>query len=198
MDEKMSTVTVDNPKTESTTYFNDNMISGSTIEIPPGVSEPDISDDFLNDLPRTPNRRIYIAGPISNGGKLTPRGQYKAVKEAQKYYEALIRTGWTPILPHLSYYAWLDFEEDVHWPRWIEMDLDHLDSVICVIRMPGDSKGADMEVKYAREHGIPVIKAQSPRHMTAEIEMKFGVPPERKELQKYIDMIKRDKEDHNA
>jgi len=102
------------------------------------------------------NRIIYIAGAISNGHSATPRGIYQNVKTAQFYYEQLIKKGYSPILPHLSYYAWLDMKEDVDWKTWIEMDLDYVEASIGLLRIPGESKGADREVEFAKKIGKPV------------------------------------------
>ena len=139
------------------------------------------------------NLRIYIAGPISNGHAANARDIYKNVREAEKYYEALIQNGWTPICPHLSYHAWLGFANDVHWDRWIELDLDLIDSCAAVLRIPGESKGAEVEVVYAKEHDIPIIKVLGPLTAFHHLEKQFGKPEKRKDLQKYLDMIRSNK-----
>lgn len=138
------------------------------------------------------NRRVYIAGPISNGHTANAKTVYNNVKTAEKYYYELIRAGWTPFLPHLSYYPWLDFptEHDVHWARWIELDLDWIDSSCALIRIPGESIGADTEVKYATDHNIPVIYASSPQNAVTTLTALFGSPKQRVELAEYLEMIK--------
>lgn len=99
---------------------------------------------------------IYIAGPIGNGHSAGPKQMYHNVLEGIKTYEALIHKGYTPICPHLSYFAWLLFKGEVDWKTWLEMDLDYVDNCIGVFRMPGDSKGADLEVRHAKKIGKPV------------------------------------------
>lgn len=135
------------------------------------------------------NRRVYIAGPIANGHTANPRTVYKNVRNAERFYEELIKAGWTPILPHLSYHAWVNFENDVHWPRWIELDLDLLDIVCAIVRIPGESIGADMEIQYAVEKNIHVVKCITPNDAVEQLEAKFGKPESRPELQKYLDII---------
>lgn len=134
-------------------------------------------------------RRVYIAGPISNGHAAKPRDIYANVRRACEYYEALIQHGFTPFCPHLSYFAWLDFKEDVHWPRWIELDLDFIDTCDVLLRIPGASKGADMEVKYAEEKNIPVIYTTSIFDSITFLECFLGKPKPRPELEKYLKMI---------
>lgn len=135
------------------------------------------------------NRRVYIAGPIANGHTAKPRDIYKNVRNAERFYEELINAGWTPILPHLSYHAWVNFDNDVHWPRWIELDLDLLDVVCAIIRIPGESIGAEMEVQYAQEKDIHVLRVSTPKEAVEKLAEKFGKPQSRPELQKYLDMI---------
>lgn len=109
-----------------------------------------------NPIGHIPNRIVYIAGPISNGHRADPRQIYQNVKFAQKFYFELIEKGYSPICPHLSYYAWLDFPDDVHWKRWIDMDLDFVDAAFALLRIPGKSIGADKEVEYAHKLNKPV------------------------------------------
>lgn len=135
------------------------------------------------------NRRVYIAGKISNGGKANARDQYQAVRFAESYYEELIHNGWTPFLPHLSHHAWLAFQKDVHWPRWIEMDLDYIDSCAALIRLPNESIGADMEVEYAQERNIPVFFPNDPLHAVDLLEIALGKPRPRLKINKYIKRI---------
>lgn len=149
----------------------------------------EVKTDFTETIRQSPIRKIYIAGPISNGGKSKdPRSVYKAVIESEKYYLAAVRNGWTPLLPHFSYYAWIHDEEDegIHWDRWMELDLDWIDSCYCLVRIPGESKGADAEVRYAKKKNIRVIKVQSPRDMLQQLEFMFGIPERRKDVGDYF------------
>jgi hypothetical protein len=141
------------------------------------------------------NRRVYIAGPISNGHTANAKNTYKNVKAAQEYYYELLKEGWSPFCPHLSYYPWLDFpqEDDIHWARWIELDLDWIDSCGVIIRIPGDSIGADMEMQYAKEHNIPAFIVQSPRGAVEILKREVGVPHIRVELEKYMKVIEEKK-----
>ncbi len=50
----------------------------------------------------------------------------------------------------------------MHKPRpyqdWIDLDLEWVKSCDCLLRLDGESKGADMEVALAESLGIPVFK----------------------------------------
>ena len=43
------------------------------------------------------------------------------------------------------------------YERWMELDFEWLDCCQALIRLPGDSAGADREIDYAHSHGIPVF-----------------------------------------
>ncbi len=144
------------------------------------------------------NRRIYLAGAIGNGHTAKPRDMYKNVRYAETYYKSLIESGWTPFCPHLSYYPWLNFENDIHWETWLAMDLDYIDSCAALVRLPNKSLGADLEVKYADEIDIPVLYPKDTQDAVRLLEKEFGKPEVRPELQKYVSLIKNFKSDKNA
>jgi Domain of unknown function (DUF4406) len=92
--------------------------------------------------------RIYIASPYTQGEPLANvRRQIDAA-------EQLAAKGHVPILPLLSH-----FWDDVYhhpWEFWIEQCLSHLVTADAVMRLPGVSVGADIEVREARNIGLPV------------------------------------------
>lgn len=57
-----------------------------------------------------------------------------------------------PGLSMLIPWAW-----QVNHQAWIESDLPWVQCSDLLIRLPGYSEGADMEVQHAKEHGIPVF-----------------------------------------
>lgn len=93
---------------------------------------------------------IYVAGPYSFGD--VTANVRKAVDAATK----LLDFGFAPYLPHLTHY-W-----DMMHPRsyldWCQFDLVWLEKCDAVLRLPGESGGADREVEYARAHDIPVYE----------------------------------------
>jgi hypothetical protein len=93
-------------------------------------------------------KRIYVASPYSLGDPLTNvRRQINAAEE-------LINAGFVPFLPLLSHY-----QNEIHshdYETWVRLDNSWIEVCHAVLRLPGESKGADGEVALARELGIPV------------------------------------------
>ena len=93
----------------------------------------------------------------------------------------LMAAGLAPFCPHWSCYAggchdgWYYGEDEVEDTRrgvlsvaaaqptaathadWLALDFAWLDVCDAVLRLPGDSDGADKEVAHAQERGIPVF-----------------------------------------
>lgn len=100
---------------------------------------------------RAPSRRrkrIYIAAPYAKGDAA------ENVRRAVLAADEFLRAGHVPFCPHLSHFWHLPCPK----PReaWLEYDLEWLRACDAVVRLPGESEGADAEVEAARELGIPV------------------------------------------
>jgi len=95
--------------------------------------------------------RVYVAGPIGE-----PPDQV-AVWRAINAGLALIEAGHSPHVPHL----WAALGTDLEVPRedWLRVDLDWLAVSDCVLRLPGESPGADEEEARARELGLSVYRS---------------------------------------
>lgn len=97
----------------------------------------------------TRRTRVYIAGPLSKGCR------FDNVDKGMKAYAALIRAGYAPFLPHFSaLVAWL--LPDVDYDGWLDTDLPFVEACDALLRLPGESVGADREVRHAHDHNIPV------------------------------------------
>jgi hypothetical protein len=99
--------------------------------------------------------RVYIAGPISKG-PITEN-----IRQAVRAANALIRAGYAPWVPQLTAY-WEGHPpsagtKEVSHAEWMEVDLPWVGVADAVLRLPGESKGADMEVRHALDHGVPVF-----------------------------------------
>lgn len=92
--------------------------------------------------------RVYIAGPYSSGD------QVLNVKAALDAAEDLVERGHIPFVPHLT--AWWHFLHPKPYRWWIRYDNVWLLQCEAVVRLPGESPGADEEVALARSKGIPV------------------------------------------
>lgn len=95
--------------------------------------------------------KIYVAGPLSTGDytKIC-HNVTNAMAQANKIMEM----GGYPYLPHLSHYFNLHHAHS--WEEWMALDKVYLKACDALLRLPGESRGADQEVKWAAEFGIPV------------------------------------------
>lgn len=112
-------------------------------------------------------RRIYIAGPISKGDLA------HNISQAERAFFALLRAGLAPLCPHWSCYAGgpqLSPSGTVYalaeaqpagttHADWLGLDLAWVAVSDAVLRLPGESAGADREVEEARRHCKAVFQS---------------------------------------
>jgi hypothetical protein len=94
--------------------------------------------------------RVYIASPYTLGGDKDAN-----VRVQIDAYHTLRDAGLFPFAPLLSHYLHLVRPRD--YEDWMEIDLYWLFACDLLVRLPGDSLGADQEVAYAKTIGIPVV-----------------------------------------
>jgi hypothetical protein len=103
--------------------------------------------------------RVYVAGPISKGDL-----QHN-VDQAREASVRLIKAGYAVFTPQLSVFmGGNDMEKNGVGPMnagishrdWLEMDHSWVGISHAVLRLPGESVGADQEVSWALAEGIPV------------------------------------------
>lgn len=99
---------------------------------------------------RLKKKKIYIAGPISTGDQLAN------VNYALLVWSELHKAGFVPFCPHWSALQHIHNPELDH-AAWLEYDFNWVEACDAVLRMPGQSKGADMEVAHAESLKIPVF-----------------------------------------
>lgn len=91
--------------------------------------------------------RIYVSGPYSSD-------PVAGTRTAMQATAALMDMGHAPLCPH-----WTLFQ-DLAYPRpyedWLRIDLAWVEVADAVLRLPGQSSGADREVARAEHIGIPV------------------------------------------
>lgn len=93
--------------------------------------------------------RVYVAGPLRLGDER--ENLWRALAAA----EALLRAGHIPYVPHLNAIWHSVFPRpDEEWIAAI--DLPWLRLCDAVVRLPGESAGADLEVAEAVRRGIAV------------------------------------------
>lgn len=93
--------------------------------------------------------RVYIAGPYT---RPDPRvNTHNAIHVAN----TLMEFGFVPFVPHLSHF-WHTISPK-SYTDWMEYDLHWVAACQALLRMPGKSDGADVEVEHAKSLGIPVF-----------------------------------------
>jgi Domain of unknown function (DUF4406) len=102
---------------------------------------------------------VYIAGPVSLGDL------DQNVRQANEAMIELMKAGFAPFNPMLSCFAgWPEAKGPEVLPRntvhddWYDMDLSWVSVCQAVLRLPGESKGADREVAHANALNIPVFR----------------------------------------
>lgn len=94
-------------------------------------------------------QRIYIAGPYTKGDIAV--NVHNALKAANE----LADLGFAPYVPHLTHFWHLTFPRPYDF--WLELDNQFLPFCHAVLRLPGESSGADKETALAQQLGIPVL-----------------------------------------
>jgi hypothetical protein len=98
---------------------------------------------------------VYIAGPMTNG---TGRAfNMEKINEAIEAFFCLIELGYAPHCPHLTVFCEFMQPHRIPYEGWLDLDMTYVRHSDAVLRIPGDSKGADREVAYARTLGKPVF-----------------------------------------
>lgn len=92
---------------------------------------------------------VYIASPYTIGDKLTN------VKRQVRAFSALLNKGYAPIAPLLAHYIDVEYPQD--YLTWLKLDFEFISRSDILVRLPGESSGADKEVEYAKKMEIPVI-----------------------------------------
>jgi len=90
---------------------------------------------------------VYIAGPYTGD-------VVENVRNAVHAAEQVIEMGYVPYIPHLSMLWHLIAPHPVEF--WYKYDLKFLAKCDCLLRLVGESTGADNEVEFAKKNGIPV------------------------------------------
>lgn len=98
-----------------------------------------------------PVKYVYVAGPYSQGDT---KANLRAALEASN---SALAANLVPYVPHLSYY-WHAISPKPY-DAWCKFDMMWLQKCDALIRLPGESRGADAEVAEAKRLGIPVVES---------------------------------------
>ena len=92
--------------------------------------------------------KVFISSPYTVGD------QSDNVRVQMDVFKKLYDAGFMPFAPLLFH-----FQHIVHpmeYESWMEIDFAWLESCDFILRLPGESPGADREVKHAADNGIPI------------------------------------------
>lgn len=100
---------------------------------------------------------VYVAGPMSKGVAIDN------IKQALEAANELLLAGLVPIVPQMTFFwRWLyppaTSRSVADYDTWLKYDFAFLKDVSrTILRLPGESFGADQEVEYMRWLGRPVF-----------------------------------------
>jgi|WetSurMetagenome_2_1015567.scaffolds.fasta_scaffold24457_2 hypothetical protein len=94
-------------------------------------------------------KHVYVASPYTNGNK-----GYNVNRQIFAGH-LLMSKGFAPVLPLLFHFMHL--RRPRPYREWLALDLEMLSKCDALLRLAGHSPGADKEVEFARERGIPVF-----------------------------------------
>lgn len=91
---------------------------------------------------------VYVASPYTKGDvAVNVRNNLQAA-------DVLARGGYVPFAPLLTHFWHLLFPHPYEF--WCDQDNAWIEKCDCLVRLPGDSSGADKEVALAESKGIPI------------------------------------------
>lgn len=94
---------------------------------------------------------VYISGPITKGDRNLNYHQFCVA------HRDLMDNGFSPLNPGLT--MQLPFAWEAAYPHevWMACNYPLVEKCDALLRLPGESIGADMEVKHARRYSKPVF-----------------------------------------
>jgi hypothetical protein len=110
-------------------------------------------------------KRIYISGPITKGNR------------NQNYFQAceaeaeLMRCGFAPLNPMQTMVLPFAWDGQFSHEQWLQRDFAWIEVSDAILRLPGESVGADMETEHAKKLGIPVFTDIGELHACAQREL---------------------------
>lgn len=99
----------------------------------------------------TQQKRVYISGPITKGNR---NHNYFQALEAEA---ELMRNNFAPLNPMQTMVLPFAWDGEFDHARWLERDFAWIAVCDAVLRIPGESVGAEAEREFAEKCGIPVF-----------------------------------------
>lgn len=97
--------------------------------------------------------RVYLSGPITKGDR---NHNFFQACDAER---RLMLAGFAPLNPMRSMVLPFAWQEDMPHGLWLEVDFAWVEVADVVLRLPGESLGADQECAFAAALGIPVLES---------------------------------------
>jgi hypothetical protein len=97
--------------------------------------------------------RVFISGPYTKGDVAV------SVARAMEVAHRLMDAGHIPFTPHLSHF--LHLHRARPYEEWIAQDLHWLPLCEAIVRLDGESAGAEREVEEAIRLGIPIMTLET-------------------------------------
>lgn len=94
-------------------------------------------------------KKIYIAGPYTLGDVA------QNVANAMWAADRIISLGHCPFIPHLFHFQHMAHQQS--YEKWLALDLEYLRICDAILRLQGNSYGADIEINTAKDQGIPIF-----------------------------------------
>ena len=98
-------------------------------------------------------RYVYVAGPISKGDT------HVNVRNGMLAGLELIKRGFVPFVPHLDYGMRFLDPETMHYENILAQDFAWIKRCDALLRLPGESPGADREEAHAIKNDILVTSS---------------------------------------
>lgn len=93
--------------------------------------------------------KVYIASPYTIGDSAVN------VKRQIDAFDELLTRGFIPFAPLMSHFQHMVYPRN--YEEWMEWDFEWVEACDCLLRLSGESLGADREIEHAKKHGIPVF-----------------------------------------
>lgn len=97
-------------------------------------------------------KRVYLSGPVTKGNR---SHNFSQSLDAQ---QLLMEAGYAVFNPMLTMMH--PNEQNISWEMWLAGDLAWIDVCDLIVRLPGESLGADTETAHGILRGIPVLTLQ--------------------------------------
>ena len=94
-------------------------------------------------------KKVYLASPYTKGDVAVN------VKRQLDCANDLMDLGFLPFAPLYSHFQHMAHPRP--YEEWLKMDLEWIKVCDYLLRLDGESKGADIEVRFALDNNIPVF-----------------------------------------